>query len=162
MTEEEKIAFLSRKITELNSITEEIATVIPEKSFNLDGILIGNIVEVMVAHAYGISLYKQSEKTHDGEVISDGRKVQIKGTQKADSIVIREKPDYLIVEFLDKKNGVIKEIYNGPGNLVWENVTFVPSMNFYTIRVNKLLDIDARVEESDRIPQLVIVEKYKK
>ncbi len=32
------------------------------------------------------------KKTHDGEVVSDGRKKsQIKGTQKVDSIVIREK-----------------------------------------------------------------------
>lgn len=35
----------------------------------------GNIVEVMVAHIYGMTLYPQSEKTHDGEI--NGRKVQI-------------------------------------------------------------------------------------
>ena len=29
------------------------------------------------------------------------------------------------------------EIYNGPGHLVWEYRSFVPSMNHYTIRVNK-------------------------
>lgn len=34
-------------------------------------------MEVLTAQAYGITLYKQSEKTHDGEV--DGKKVQIKG-----------------------------------------------------------------------------------
>ena len=94
MTEDEKIFFLSEKVKEIDRITREIQDVFPEKSFQLDGILIGNIVEVMVAHAYGISLYKQSEKTHDGEVLSDGRRVQIKGTQRADSIVIRENPEY--------------------------------------------------------------------
>ena len=105
MSEDEKIAFLSEKVKELEKITEEIEQVFPEKSFKLDGILIGNIVEVMASHAYGIKLYKQSEKTHDGEALADGRKVQIKGTQKADSIVIRENPDYLLVEYLDKKRG---------------------------------------------------------
>ena len=89
MTEDEKIEFLSDKVKELEKITNEIGIVFPEKSFKLDGILIGNIVEVMVSHAYGIRLYKQSEKTHDGEVLFDGRKVQIKGTQKTDAIVIR-------------------------------------------------------------------------
>ena len=96
MAEKEKIAFLSEKVKDLNRITSEIEEQFPEKSFKLDGILIGNIVEVMAAHIYGITLYKQSEKTHDGEV--DGKKVQIKGTQKLDSIVIREEPDYLLVE----------------------------------------------------------------
>lgn len=162
MTEDEKIAFLSEKVKEIESITQEISELFPEKSFNLDGILIGNIVEVMVAHAYGIALYKQSEKTHDGEVLADGRRVQIKGTQKVDSIVIRENPDYLIVEYLDKKKGEIREIYNGPGDYVWRYASYVPSMNFYTLRVNKLLEIDKTVPENERIKSVVPVEKYLK
>ena len=61
MIEKEKIAFLSEKVKDLNRITSEIEEQFPEKSFKLDGILIGNIVEVMAAHIYGITLYKQSE-----------------------------------------------------------------------------------------------------
>ena len=68
MTEEEKIQFLAEKIKELDRITLDIKNVFSEKSFKLDGILIGNIVEVLTAHSYGITLFKQSEKTHDGEV----------------------------------------------------------------------------------------------
>lgn len=160
MTEDEKIFFLSEKVKEIDKITREIGDVFPEKSFQLDGILIGNIVEVMVAHAYGISLYKQSEKTHDGEVLSDGRRVQIKGTQRADSIVIRENPEYLIVEYLDKKKGEIREIYNGPGDYVWKYASYVPGRNFHTLRVNKLLEIDETVPEHERIKPVVPVEKY--
>lgn len=162
MTEDEKISFISEKVKEIDRITREIESVFPEKSFKLDGILIGNIIEVMVAHAYGICLYKQSEKTHDGEVVADGRKVQIKGTQKADSIVIRENPDYLIVEYLDKQKGEIREIYNGPGDYVWKYASYVPSMNFYTLRVNKLLEIDKTVPDNERIKPLIPVEKYSK
>lgn len=160
MTEDQKIEFLSEKIKEIEKITQEIGAVFPEKSFKLDGILIGNIVEVMVSHAYGIRLYKQSEKTHDGEVLSDGRKVQIKGTQKVDSIVIREKPDYLIVEYLDKKRGCICEIYNGPGDYVWEYASYVPSMNFYTLRVSKLLEVDKTVPANEKIEAVVPIEKF--
>lgn len=160
MTEEEKIVFLTEKVKDLNRITSEIEEQFPEKSFKLDGILIGNIVEVMAAHIYGITLYKQSEKTHDGEV--DGKKVQIKGTQKLDSIVIREEPDYLLVEYLDKDNGVIKEIYNGPGSYAWEFKTYVPSMNFYTIRVNKLLELDAKIADDERIVPQIAIEKLRK
>ena len=160
MTETEKIEFSSDKIKELNRVTSEIEKEFPEKSFNLDGILIGNIVEVMAARAYGITLYKQSEKTHDGEVA--GKKIQIKGTQKTESIVIREEPEYLIVAFLDKENGKIQEIYNGPGAIAWEYRKFVPSMNFYTIRISKLLELDATITDRDRIPQIVQIEKFHK
>lgn len=158
MTEEEKVLFLSDKIKELNNIISEIEKVFPEKSFKLDGILIGNIVEVLTAYAYGIILYKQSEKTHDGEV--DGKKVQIKGTQGKGCIIFRYEPDYLLVEFLDKENGIIKEIYNGPGNFIWKFVSYVPSMNHYTIRVSKLLEISEQVQADERISSVVAVEKY--
>jgi len=160
MTQQQKIQFLSEKIKELNKITTEIGEVFPEKSFKMDGILIGNIVEVLTAHTYGITLYKQSEKTHDGEV--DGKKVQIKGTQGNDSIVIREEPEYLLVEYLDKKKGVIQEIYNGPGAWAWEFRSYVPSMNHYTIRVNKLLELDAKIPEENRIQPIYPIEKYRK
>lgn len=160
MTEQEKIEFLSKKIQELNKITSEIQRVFPEKSFKLDGILIGNIVEVLTAHAYGITLYKQSEKTHDGEV--DGKKIQIKGTQGKDSIVIREEPEYLLVEYLDKETGTIQEIYNGPGTLAWQYRSYVPSMNFYTIRINKLLELDRTIPDEQRIPAITVIEKYSK
>ena len=158
MTEQEKVAFLSEKIKELNRITLEMEEVFPEKSFKLDGILIGNIVEVLTAQAYGITLYKQSEKTHDGEV--DGKKVQIKGKQGKESIVIREKPEYLLVEYLDKETGTIQEIYNGPGALAWQYRSYVPSMNFYTIRINKLLELDATIHDEERITPVIPMKKY--
>lgn len=158
MTEQEKIQFLVGKIKELDRITSDIEHIFPEKSFKLDGILIGNIVEVLTAHSYGIKLYKQSEKAHDGEV--GGRKVQIKGTQGNGSIVFRHEPEYLLVEFLDKKSGTIIEIYNGPGHLVWEYRSFVPSMNHYTIRVNKLLEMNGQVPEQEKIRPMIPIEKY--
>ena len=160
MTEQEKVAFLSEKVKELNKITSEIKAVFPEKSFKLDGILIGNIVEVLTAQAYGITLYKQSEKTHDGEV--DGKKVQIKGTQGKDSIVIREEPEYLLVEYLDKETGTIQEIYNGPGAVAWQYRSYVPSMNFYTIRINKLMELDASICDEERIKPVASVRKFVK
>ena len=160
MTEQEKVEFLSEKVKELNRITSEIEEVFPEKSFKLDGILIGNIVEILTAQAYGITLYKQSEKTHDGEV--DGKKVQIKGTQGKDSIVIREEPEYLLVEYLDKESGTIQEIYNGPGALAWQYRSYVPSMNFYTIRINKLLELDATISDEERITPIFPIKKIVK
>lgn len=160
MTAKEKIEFITKKIKELNRITSEITDVFPEKSFSLDGILIGNIVEVLTAQIYGIDLYKQSEKTHDGEV--NGRKVQIKGTQGTGIIVVKEEPEYLLVEFLDKEAGTIEEIYNGPGKLVWEHANYVPSMGQYTLRVNKLLELDKNVPDKERILPIIEINKYSK
>ncbi len=158
MTENEKIVFLTNKVIELNTLTKEIAEQFPEKSFSLDGILLGNIVEVMTAHAYGIALYSQSEKTHDGEVA--GRRVQIKGTQKVANIDIKYEPDFLIVEFLDKSTGCIYEIYNGPGNVVWEHARFIKSSNEHTIQVRKLLELNEKVSDEDRIAYVVPVKKF--
>lgn len=158
MTENEKIAFLQNKVIELNKITKEIAEQFPEKSFSLDGILLGNIVEVMTAHAYGITLYPQSEKTHDGEAA--GRKVQIKGTQKVGNIDIKYEPDFLIVEFLDKCTGCIYEIYNGPGSKVWKHTRYLKSSNEHTIQVRKLLELDAEVSAEERINHVVSVKKF--
>jgi hypothetical protein len=158
MTDQEKVAFLSEKVKELNKITTEIEAVFPEKSFKLDGILIGNIVEVLTAQAYGITLYKQSEKTHDGEV--DGKKVQIKGTQGNDYIIIREEPEYLLVEYMDNETGTIQEIYNGPGSIAWKVTTYVPSMNHYTMRVNRLLELDKQIPEEQRITPRISISKY--
>lgn len=160
MTDQEKITFLSEKVKELNRITSEMEAVFPEKSFKLDGIIVGNIVEVMTAHAYGMTLYRQSEKTHDGEV--DGKKIQIKGTQGNDYISIKEEPEYLLVEYLDKKTGTIQEIYNGPGSIAWQAASYSQSVNHYMMRINRLLELDKTVPDDQRIKALVPIEKYVK
>lgn len=160
MTEQQKAVFLSKKIKELNTITRELEEVFPDKSFKLDGILVGNIVEILTAQAYGLTLYRQSEKTHDGEV--DGKKVQIKGTQGNDYIIIRDEPEYLLVEYLDKETGTIQEIYNGPGALAWEYASYVPSMNHYKIRTNKLIELNETISEEDKIVAVHPLKKYTK
>ena len=160
MTEQQKAVFLSKKIKELNTITRELEEVFPDKSFKLDGILVGNIVEVLTAQAYGLTLYRQSEKTHDGEV--DGKKVQIKGTQGNDYIIIRDEPEYLLVEYLDKETGTIQEIYNGPGSIAWKYASYVPGMNHYKIRTNKLIELNETISEEDKIVAVHPLKKYTK
>ena len=66
----------------------------------------------------------------------------------------------MLVEFLDKETGTIREIYNGPGALAWQYRSFVPSMNFYTIRINKLLELDATISDEERITPVVPMRKY--
>lgn len=141
-------------------ITKEMEAVFPEKSFKLDGILAGNIVEVLAAHTYGITLYKQSEKAHDGFV--GEKQIQIKGTQGHSRIVMRHEPEYLLVLFLDTATGMIREIYNGSGKEPWECSNYVSSMNHYTICVAKLIELYRHVLPQDKITAMVPIDIYRK
>lgn len=131
----------------------------PERSFKLDGILLGNIGEILAAYHYGLKLFKQSVPTHDGEVIADGRKVQVKITQ-SNSIVLREKMDYLLVLHLNRSNGEVTEIYNGSGGRIWENARYVKQMNHYSLSVPKLLQLREQVADEERIKQVHVVKQY--
>ena len=51
------------------------------KSFTLDGKLVGDIGEVLVAEQYGLTLYGDNTPFHDGFVTGDeNKKVQIKAS----------------------------------------------------------------------------------
>lgn len=157
MNVEQKIMFLREKVIQMNHITSELESVFPEKSFKMDGIIVGNIVEIMVAYTYGMNLYKQSEKTHDAEL--NGVKVQIKGTQGNGRIHIAEKPEHLLVEFLNTETGEIEEIYNGPGEFMWKYVTPISNQH-NTITVSKLLELNQLVDISLKVRPVLPLKTY--
>lgn len=43
---------------------------------------------------------------------------------------------------------------------MWEYASYVPSMNFYTLRVSKLLEIDKTVPANEKIEAVVPIEKF--
>ena len=94
MQEKERIEKVYEKVMELIHTTNELGELYPEKSFKLDGILLGNIGEVLASYHYGIELFRQSEPKHDG------RLVQIMITQSK-SIILRECSDYIMVLHLN-------------------------------------------------------------
>lgn len=157
MNVEQKMIFLREKVVQMNRISREIETVFPEKSFKLDGIMVGNIVEIMVAFTYGMNLYRQSEKTHDAEV--NGIKVQIKGTQGNRRVLIGEMPEHLLVEFLNPDNGEIEEIYNGPGEFIWKYITPISSTK-NSISVSKLIELNQQVEDSFKLKPVLPLKMY--
>ena len=132
----EKMDLVKQQIQKLIDIVKELEAQFPGRHFTLDGHLVGSIGEVMAAYYYGIELFTASTEIHDGEV--EGKKVQIKISQQ-DNIIINHKPDYLIVLYLNK-NGNIYEVYNGTGQLPWENTSKPDSHNNRHIRVNKLME----------------------
>lgn len=67
------------KVSEIYEISKELKNIFGEGRFSIDGLLMGDVGEFTASYYYGIDLYQNGQKRHDGEV--DGRKVQIKVSQ---------------------------------------------------------------------------------
>lgn len=157
----EKMELIREKVQTMIKTVVELEEAFPGRHFTLDGHLVGSIGEVLAAYYYGIKLYTASEPVHDGED-ADGRKVQIKITQQ-NNIVISGEPDYLLVLYLTKK-GDVYEVYNGPGKEPWDMYPQEDNHNNRHMIVNKLMELDAKVEPKKRIKLVEgrSIEKMKK
>ena len=121
----------------------------PGRHFTPDGHMLGSIGEVYAAERYGLKLYEASHPTHDG-VTAAGQKVQIKLTQ-TNRIALYECPDYLIVLKIDSE-GMIKEVYNGPGDEPWKLAGAIRKNGQRTISIKKLMNIV--VPDKQRIKEI--------
>ena len=135
---------ISAKIRQLYAIVQELEHCYPGRKFTPDGHLVGSIGEVLVAEHYGLTLLPNSSETHDA-VADDGRLVQIKATQTK-RIAISSEPEHLVVIKL-AHNGSWEEIYNGPGDLVWNNAGKMQKNGQRPISIAKLKAI------MDTLPQ---------
>ena len=95
------------------------------KNFTLDGKLVGDIGEVLVAEHYGLTLYGDNTPVHDGFVTEDEtKKVQIKASLNNYFYFtkdIKNIPQYFIAVQL-KEDGTFDEVYNGTGSLIHERM----------------------------------------
>ena len=139
---------LEEKIRELYRITAELEEKYPGRRFTPDGHLVGSIGEVYAAEKYGLSLLEASNEKHDARS-GDGRLVQIKITQ-TDRVSIYSEPDYLIVMKMEK-DGTIEEVYNGKGEVPWENAGKVQKNGQRSISIKKLIALNSDVLSKDRI-----------
>ena len=129
---------------------DELELRYPGRKFTIDGHLLGSIGEVIVADHYGLTLLKNSRKTHDA-IDCNGRMVQIKTTQ-INRISISSKPDYLIVIQINSVGNWI-EIYNGKGERVWDQVgkKQTKTNGQCPISIAKLKKLMESVEDSEKI-----------
>lgn len=114
----EKVAKVKHLIRTLYDVVKELEREFMDKKrrFTLDGHLVGSIGEVVAAYAFGLTLYRASERIHDGE--KEGKKVQVKLTGGITGVALSSRPDHLIVlQLRDFKFGLV---YNGPGAAVWD------------------------------------------
>lgn len=140
-------------ISELYQVVRNLEEMFPGRHFTPDGHLIGSIGECLAAYHYGLELLPASSRGADA--VKGSIRVEIKATQ-AGRIGIRSKPEHLLVLQLDKQ-GSFKEIYNGPGSKVWEEVAGkpVPSNGQYQISLAKLKSLMELVPEEERMPMVV-------
>ncbi|WP_421337798.1 DUF6998 domain-containing protein [Aeromonas veronii] len=139
-----------RLVQQLYSTVEELEEMFPGRHFTPDGHMVGSIGECLVADAYGLELMNTSNKGYDA-LSPSGLQVEIKATQ-AKSVAFRSQPEHTIaIKILP--NGTFEEIFNGPGNLVWQQFDGkpLPSNGQYQISLNKLKELNKQVDKSQRI-----------
>jgi hypothetical protein len=144
---------LQHAVKQLLEIVRRLHRTYPRKEFTLDGRLVGDIGEIIVASAYTVTLFDGMEKHHDG-VASGGRPVQIKATMKGSlTIPARNVPEFYIGIKING-DGSFSEVFNGPGALVAvavENRT-PPANGLHSVSIRKLAKLNADVPAKGRIP----------
>ena len=95
---------------------EELEQLHVGRRFTPDGHMVGSLGEVWAAWMYDLELFDNSHKLHDARAKS-GLLVQVKATQ-GKQVPIGDEPQHLIVLHL-ARDGLAREIYNGPGSLAW-------------------------------------------
>lgn len=149
------VSELSAAFRKLYRIVGELEETFREEGrhFTLDGHLLGSMGEAYAAKMYGIELFDSSKEIHDGTA-PDGRLVQIKVTQRT-SIGLGSEPEHLLV-FHVTKDGEFIEVYNGPGDIVWELVKDrkMPKNGQYQISLSKLGALAETVGQDDRVKAL--------
>ncbi len=129
------------------------------KSFTLDGKLVGDIGEVLVADHYGLTLYGDNKKVYDGFVTGDeNKKVQIKASFNNYfyfSKDLNNIPEYFIAVQL-KEDGTFEEVFNGLGALIYDKMlSHLPNerKHNYRLSVKKLQELnnDPKNEKIRRI-----------
>lgn len=97
------------------------------KNFTLDGKLVGDIGEVLVAEKYGIKLYGENEPIYDGFEIATERKSSFKNYSY---FPYGEVPDYFLSINISEE-GEIEELFNGKGQFIVDNYITERKMKAY-------------------------------
>tara|TARA_B100001971_G_C18151551_1_gene516103 strand:+ start:479 stop:934 length:456 start_codon:yes stop_codon:yes gene_type:complete len=139
-------------VVELLKIVKTLQKQYKNKKFTLDGRLVGDLGEILVARDYDVNLYEKLVKHYDGETSSSG-KVQIKTTMKdALTFPCNHTPEYFLGIKIEE-NGTYKEIFNGPGETIRQIIKGrkKTSNNLHSIKINKLLKLNEDVKEEQRV-----------
>lgn len=145
---------VAEAIAQLRAVVEKLQLAFPQKRFTLDGRLVGDLGEVLVAGAYDLTLADGIQKHHDA-IASDGRRVQIKTTMHNSLTFPGDHvPDYYLGIKIHP-DGTFDEVFNGPGLIAWQAIRNwkTSKYNLHSISNNALRALSATVKPEDRIPR---------
>ncbi|HPE99511.1 MAG TPA: hypothetical protein PKY63_02480 [Bacteroidales bacterium] len=148
------------QIKQLYAITQQLREKYAKwnKQFTLDGKLVGDMGEVLAAEKYGLELYDENYEIYDGWETATGRKVQIKASFKGYfqfPYGENKIPEYYLAVIIDE-HGVLHEVYNGPGQFVYDNYVVKNNLkpyknSYYTVSKGKLSSLNDVVPKEDKI-----------
>jgi len=138
-----------RIVSSIYDLVHELEAMFPGRHFTPDGHMLGSLGEAIASFHYGITLLPASAFCHDGEC--RGRQVQIKATQTS-RVSISSEPEHLLVLHLHP-DGSFDEIYNGPGNIVWNLVAHKPrpKNGQYQLPISRLRQLMGEVPYEQRL-----------
>jgi hypothetical protein len=130
-----------------------------KRNFTLDGKLVGDIGEVLVAKKYGLTLYPENHPIHDAFEKTTQRKVQIKSTFRGSTYFPKTNiPDYfLAVKILP--SGDLEELFNGPGTFILENYIHARNISLerkyaFSLSAKLLTELNSQVPISEKINRI--------
>jgi len=143
------------EIEELFKIILKLRKKFNERKFTLDGRLVGDIGEIIAQNNYKIKLYKKQMPIYDADSY-DGKKVQIKATflnKISFPCDPTRVPNYLIAIKLFP-NGEYEEIYNGPGDIVYNLIKDrkVNRKGYQLINIARLKEI--KIPKNEKIDNI--------
>ena len=141
-------------LKQLQTIVAALQRSYPEKRFTLDGRLVGDMGEILVAEHYDLELLPGIAKHYDATT-SHGRRVQIKTTMKGSlTFPCDHTPDYYLGIKINEDGSII-EVFNGPGAIVEKLLgnRKPTKTNLYSISISTLLRKNECIREPDRIPR---------
>ncbi|HUO44527.1 MAG TPA: hypothetical protein VMT94_06395 [Burkholderiales bacterium] len=148
---------VQKAVQKLYEVVESLEALYPGRPFTPDGHMVGSLGECLVADAYDLILMPPSNMGYDA-VAGNKRKVEIKATQ-SNSVAFRSKPTHCIAVHL-KKNGTFEEIYNGPGDKIWQAFADRPrpSNGQYKISLTRLRRLQQSVPDEQKLPRIALTD----
>jgi len=142
-----------RLVNELYGIVRNLEAMFPGRHFTPDGHLVGSLGECLAAYHYGLELLPAS--TIGGDAQKAGLSIEIKATQRS-AVGLRYQPEHLLVLQLDQMGG-FKEVYNGPGDMVWKEFDgkTKPSNGQYRIALPRLSLLMEHIPRERRLRMVI-------
>lgn len=133
------------------------------RSFPLDGRLVGDIGEALVQNEFHVNLYPENNECYDAYEIGSNRQIQIKASMKYNfSYPFKHNPDFFMAVHI-KETARIEVVYNGKGKLIKDyiiqNNLKAYNQTWYPISAGVLKMLNSKVDEIDRIKKKVALQK---